>query len=89
VAFQPRKELLWQFREDASIRCWVPRAQRREFIHWVAEQAKYHYEPEVWHPRHHILEMAGSNQRKYPGCIPIDIFCPDLNFKSIVKLAWG
>jgi hypothetical protein len=89
VVFQPRKELLWQFREEVSFRCWIPYGQKREFMVWATEQAGYHYPRDVWHPDKHLLEMAGSNRRKYPGCIPIDIYCPDKSFKALVKLTWG
>lgn len=89
MVYGPRKELLWQFREDVSIRCWVPHLKFGEFTEWVIEQASYHYSCDVWRSDQHILEMSGRNNRRYPGCIPIDVYCPDLNFKSIVKLAWG
>lgn len=89
MVYKPRTELLWQFRPEVSIRCWVPFKQISQFVQWVTEQAGYHYDRTVWNPLEHILEIAGSNQRRYPGRVPIDIFCPDKEFKSIVKLAWG
>lgn len=89
MVYKPRTELLWQFRPEKSIRCWVPFAKQREFEQWVAKQAELHYSREVWNPSQHILEIAGMNRRKYPGCVPIDIFCPDKRFKMMVKLAWG
>ena len=89
MVFQPRKELLWQFREEVSIRCWVPWQQQREFEQWVTEQAAYHYDRSVWNPREHILEIGQRNQRKYPGRTAIDIYCPDKSFKALVKLTWG